>query len=256
MNYEEIINQIFEIVDEVGAYQLEAKKDQNFSVETKGSNVDFVTDIDKTSEEMIVKRIKAFHPDHSILAEETGMADMDSDYKWVIDPIDGTTNFVHNHPFHCISIGLKYKGETVLGVVDIPTIKMRFSTIKGQGAYLNGEPIKVTDKKTLDRSIIATGFPYSRKEDNMNIPYFLEIVNEVAGIRRGGSAAVDLCFVAAGMLDGYWEFTLNEWDICAGVLLIEEAGGVVTDTIKDGHSLIICGGKTIHDILTSYVLEA
>jgi len=254
MDYQKVLNNIIELVKEVGAFQLEAKKEQNFTVSTKGDSIDFVTDIDKKSEEMIISRIKELYPDHSVLGEETGMTDMESDYKWVIDPIDGTTNFVHNFPLHCISIGLKYKEVAVIGVVDIPTINMRFTTVRGDGAYLNGEPIKVSKVEFLATSVIATGFPYFRKENNVNLPYFNKIVSNIAGIRRTGSAAIDLCFVSAGMLDGYWEFALNEWDICAGLLLVEEAGGKITETNQDGYPLLICGNHKIHDELVENIV--
>lgn len=255
MNYSQILEQIIPIIDEVAAYQLEAKKNQGFGVETKGDNIDYVTDIDHKSEEMIVSGLLKLFPDHAILGEESGSCDKDSDWQWVIDPIDGTTNFVHSYPMHAISVGLKYKGERVLGLVEAPAMNMRFTAIKGQGAYLNGERISVSKTDSLLRSVIATGFPYSRKEANPNLPYFNKIVNEVSGIRRGGSAALDCCFAAAGMVDGYWEFRLNEWDVCAGILMVEEAGGKATWTMKDGDELIIVANETVHDLLADIVMK-
>lgn len=256
MNYQEILNNVKEIVEKVGAFQLEAKRNNDFKVSTKGDNIDYVTDIDLQSEKMIVSALHEKYPDHAILAEESGFTDKSSDYTWVIDPIDGTTNYVHNFPLHSISIGLKHKDETVLGIVELPRVNMRFTAIKGEGAFLNGEHIGVSDTKSLGQSILGTGFPYSRKEDNPNLEYFNDLINDIAGIRRSGSCAVDLSFVAAGMLDGYWEFDINEWDMCAGLLLIEEAGGVHTVTKKHGKTLVITANKAIHDLLIDRVLKA
>lgn len=253
MNKAEVLAKIESIVDEVAIYQLEAKKQHSYTVTVKGDGIDYVTDIDKQSEKMIIEGIQKHYPEHSILAEESGVTDTDSDYQWVIDPIDGTTNYVHNYPMHSISVGLKYKGETILGVVDIPAVGMRFTVIKGKGSYLNKERIQVSNTKDLKSSILATGFPYSRKTDNMNLPYFNAMINNVSGIRRSGSAAVDCCFVAAGMVDGYWEFSLNEWDICAGILLIEESGGKVT-TVNDQYGIrIVTGNEVIHDFLIDFL---
>lgn len=256
MDYQKVLEEVVKIVEKVGAFQLEAKKNQSFSVETKGDDIDYVTDIDRQSEDMIVGMIHDLYPSHSILAEETGVQDKSSDYTWVIDPIDGTTNFVHNYPLHCISIGLKYKNVRVLGLVDLPAVQMRFTAIKDEGAYLNGQAIHVSKTKTLLRSIIATGFPYFRKENNINLPVFNRIVNEVSGIRRSGSAAVDCCFTAAGMVDGYWEYALNEWDICAGLLIIEEAGGVFTETVEGDIPLLIAGNPMIHEALTKAIAHS
>ncbi len=253
MNYENLLDYVKDIVIKVGAYQQESKKNQDFNVITKGESIDFVTDIDKNSEDMIVSMIKQKYPEHSFLAEETGTTDTDSDYTWVIDPIDGTTNFVHSYPMHCISIGLKYKETIMLGVVYIPTMNMLFSTIKGQGAYLNDEKLSVSKTADFSQSVIATGFPYFRKTNNVNLPYFDKVVSNVAGIRRSGSAAIDLAFVSAGMLDGYWEFALNEWDMCAGIILIEEAGGKVYLTVQDDYPLIICGNPLIYPQLEAYI---
>lgn len=249
MNYKETMLFVENMLDDLRTYQLEAIDAGAFSVDSKSSTVDMVTDIDLKSEEKIKATIHGKFPDHIVLGEESGVSEHESDYMWVIDPIDGTTNFVHGYPMHCISVGLKYKGETILGAVDAPILKMRFTAIIGQGAKLNGNPIHVSKTDALGQAVIATGFPYSRKTDNMNLPYFMKVVNDVAGIRRSGSAALDLCMVAAGMLDGYWEFALNEWDICAGVILIREAGGIVTKHPMGKDTMLISGNKDIHNQL-------
>lgn len=255
MNYKETMLFVENMLDDLRTYQLEAIDAGAYTVDSKSSTVDMVTDIDLKSEEKIKATIHGKFPDHIVLGEESGVSEQESDYMWVIDPIDGTTNFVHGYPMHCISVGLKYKGETVLGAVDAPILNMRFTAIKGHGARLNDRPIHVSETDILEQAVIATGFPYSRKTDNMNLPYFVKMVNDVAGIRRSGSAALDLCMVAAGMLDGYWEFALNEWDICAGVLLIEEAGGIVSQHPIGKDTMLIAGNRVVHDLIEEKLLK-
>lgn len=252
MNLNGLLQEMTPMLERVGKYQLKAQL-EGFGIETKASGIDLVTDIDKQSEKMIIEWLEDHYPGYNILGEESGTRNTDSDYQWIIDPIDGTTNFVHGFPMHCISIGLKHKGERIFGIVEMPKMGYRFHAIKGQGAYLNGKQIGVSKAKNLSEAIISTGFPYTRKEENMNLPYFNKIVNEVAGIRRTGSAACDLCLVAAGMVDGYWEFAINEWDICAGMLLIEEAGGKVTFDTSGKYSLLISGNEAIYEAIASYI---
>ncbi|NLK67075.1 MAG: inositol monophosphatase [Campylobacteraceae bacterium] len=223
-NLNEILKNLDEFLDTVAAYQLEARK-SGFKIETKSSSVDFVTEVDKKSDEMIINFIKTNYPTHQILTEEHGVVGDESPWCWVVDPIDGTTNFIHSYPLHSISVGLKFNGERVLGLVVLPVLKMKFSAIKGQGAFLNGEKISVSKTTELKNAIVSTGFPYSRAVENPNLEYFNKIINHIAGIRRSGSAAIDLCFTAAGYSDAYFEFNINEWDFCAGWLILEEAGG-------------------------------
>lgn len=196
----------------------------------QGQELNLVTEIDKKSEEMIIRKIKQRYPHHDFLAEESGSHEKQSDYKWVIDPLDGTTNFTHGFPIFCVSIALEVKGEAVLGVVYDPNADELYSAEKGKGATLNGKPIHVSRVSTLIESMLVTGFPYTVRDNPEEIiRHFGSFLVEAQAIRRLGSAALDLCYVAAGRLDGFWEASLNPWDMAAGVLIAEEAGGKFTD---------------------------
>lgn len=213
---------------EVGELQMERLGASDLAIDTKSTGVDFVTEMDKKSEELIIAFIKSHYPDHSILAEESGHEQSDSPYQWIIDPIDGTTNYKHGYPIFNISIALAYQGDVVLGLVYVPPFKQAFYAIKGEGSYCNGRPLKVSVIQHLSEALLSTGFPYDKKtnpENNLN--YFNALVPQLAGIRRSGSAAFDLIQVAAGNTDGYWERYVNRWDIAAGILIIKEAGGTV-----------------------------
>ncbi|MBI3788910.1 MAG: inositol monophosphatase [Ignavibacteriales bacterium] len=196
----------------------------------QGQELNLVTEIDKKSEEMIIRKIKQRYPHHDFLAEESGSHEKQSDYKWVIDPLDGTTNFTHGFPIFCVSIALEVKGEVVLGVVYDPNADELYSAEKGKGATLNGKPIRVSKVSKLIESMLVTGFPYTiRDNPDEIIRHFSSFLVEAQAIRRLGSAALDLCYVAAGRLDGFWEAYLNPWDMAAGVLIAEEGGGTFTD---------------------------
>ncbi len=228
-------------VKEVGQLQRQNLGKENLFVETKSSEVDLVTEVDKISEEYFLKAIREKYPDHGILSEESGESDnLDSDYRWIIDPLDGTTNYAQGLPIFAISVALRYKGETVLGVVYVPMLDLLFKAIRGQQAYVNGKRITVGVKNNPKECLLATGFPYDQaqmKDNNTN--YFSHFVPRARGIRRFGSAAYDLANVAAGTLDGYWELNLSLWDVAAGILLVEEAGGkVILLKEKRGISLI------------------
>lgn len=195
-----------------------------------GQETNLVTEIDKKSEEIIIAKIKQRYPHHDFLAEESGSHQKESEYRWIIDPLDGTTNFTHGFQFFSVSIALEVKGEVVVGVVYDPTMDELFTAEKGNGAYCNNKPIGVSDRSTLIESMLVTGFPYNIKENPDNaIQHFVNFVTEAQAIRRLGSAALDLCYVAAGRLDGFWEVSLNPWDMAAGVLVLQEAGGKYTD---------------------------
>jgi myo-inositol-1(or 4)-monophosphatase len=196
----------------------------------QGQETNLVTEIDRTSEAMIIATIKRRFPHHDILAEESGSHNKQSDFRWIIDPLDGTTNFTHGLPVFCVSIALEVKGVLTLGVVYDPNLNELFTVEKGRGAFLNNRPIRVSTTEGLDESLVVTGFPYSiRKNPGNAIQHFTNFLLEAQAVRRLGSAALDLCYVAAGRFDGYWEVALNPWDMAAGVLLVEEAGGKVTD---------------------------
>lgn len=192
--------------------------------------INLVTEMDRLSERVVVETILEAFPDHGILAEEETKIENGSGFLWIIDPLDGTTNYAHGYPSFSVSIGLEHSGAVIVGVVYDPMRDELFSATRGQGAYLNGNPIAVSRNEVLIRSLLATGFPYDRavsKENNLN--YFNALIMASQEIRRSGSASLDLCAVAAGRLDGYWELKLHPWDVAAGSLIVLEAGGAVSD---------------------------
>lgn len=221
------------------------------TVETKeGQERNLVSEIDKGSEALIIAKIRDRYPGHAILAEESGGSG-DADYTWVIDPLDGTTNFLHGVPIFCVTIGIEHRGELVAGVVYDPNLDELFTAERGSGAFLNGERLRVSQADTLIRSLLVTGFPYdiARNPDHA-VEHFTNFLMRARGIRRLGSAALDLCYVAAGRFDGFWEVNLHPWDMAAGVLLVREAGGMVT-TFSGGphtirHPQIVASNGGIH----------
>lgn len=197
-----------------------------------------VTEFDKRAEALIINKIRARFPSHDILAEESGSHDIQSDYRWVIDPLDGTTNFTHGLALFSVSIGVEYRGEMVAGVVYDPSADELFTAELGKGAFLNGVRLHVSSAEVLINSLLVTGFPYAfRQNPGRIVDHFENFLMESQGIRRLGSAALDLAYIAAGRLDGYWETTLNPWDKAAGVLLVKEAGGTVTDFLGNPDSI-------------------
>ncbi len=201
--------------------------------------INLVTDADRQAEQRIIEVIHEAFPTHHVLAEERGLTEQfPSRYKWVIDPLDGTTNFAHGFPAYCVSIGLECDGRGIIGVVYDPTRDELFTARIGRGAYLNGAPISVSATDHLDRALLVTGFAYDiRETPNNNLNHFARFALKVQGLRRTGTAALDLCYVAAGRFDGFWEVTLNPWDMAAGVVILREAGGQVTDFKGAPHSI-------------------
>jgi myo-inositol-1(or 4)-monophosphatase len=195
--------------------------------EYKG-DVDLVTEADRQSEALITRHIREYWPTHDLMGEEGARRESGSDYRWYIDPLDGTTNFAHGFPVFCVSLGLTRKEELTAGVLYDPTRDEFFAAEKGKGATLNGQPIHVSKVTSLAESLLATGFPSKKRHENPNIHFYHQLTLRSHGIRRPGSAALDLASVASGRVDGYWEFNLNPWDTAAGVLLVREAGGIVT----------------------------
>ncbi|MCD6256025.1 MAG: inositol monophosphatase [Deltaproteobacteria bacterium] len=203
----------------------------------KGS-INIVTEADLKSEGLIKRAIKEKYPDHNILAEESGLEGRYEGFKWIIDPLDGTTNFAHGFPWFCVSIALEVDGEICLGVVHNPIFKETFSALKGKGAFLNDRPIKVSKNEQMLKALLATGFPYNiHEQPEPVVSRFNKVLKLARGIRRAGSAALDLCYVACGRFDGFWEERLYPWDTAAGLLLVEEAGGMVTDFKGDPYSI-------------------
>lgn len=203
--------------------------DRDKIIEFKG-HANLVTIADKKSEELIIGGILGRYPTHSILAEESGASQSGIAIKWIIDPLDGTTNFAHGYPFYCVSIAVEEDGEVVCGAVYDPVREEMFSAARGAGAYRNGEKLRVSDVSQLSQALLITGFPYNFRERlDTVIHQFEEFLVASQAVRRGGSAALDLCYVAAGRLDGFWELYLQPWDTAAGRIVLEEAGGRVTD---------------------------
>ncbi len=201
---------------------------QHVKIEYKGA-VDLVTVADRNSEALILERIQQQFPGHDVMGEEGARIETGGEYKWYVDPLDGTTNFAHGYPVFCISLAVERRGERVAGVIYDPTRDEIFSAELGGGAWLNGEATHVSATATLGECLIATGFPSQKRHKNPNVYFYHQLTLRTHGVRRAGSAALDLCNVASGRFDGFWEFNLNPWDTAAGVLIVEEAGGKVTD---------------------------
>lgn len=218
---------------------------------------DLVTIVDRRVEDYLISRIKARFADHDMIGEESGSHLLGSDYCWVIDPIDGTTSYFHRQPYFSVSIGLKEKGELICSGVYAPVLKQMFLAVRGEGATLNGMPIQVSRCTRLVNSVLATGFACLRSGlEHNNLTYFNRIMPEIRDIRRCGSAALDLAYVAAGKYDGFWEMNLNEYDIAAGVLLVIEAGGRVCDFNGGSNypeqGIIGSNGRIDRDLLTFF----
>lgn len=199
---------------------------------TKKGDINLVTEADLASEALIIERIKSHFPRHSILAEEAGNAVIIGDeggHKWIIDPLDGTTNFAHGYPCFCVTIALEHDGEIVLGVTYDPTRDELFAAERGRGATLNGKSMRVSATDALGDALIVTGFPYDIKRRDDFARHLTQMLLSCRGVRRDGSAAIDMAYVACGRFDGFWEEGLNPWDMAAGLLLIEEAGGRVSN---------------------------
>ncbi len=226
----------------------------------KSNPLDLVTEADKEAEAAVIATIHRAFPDHAILAEESGASEQKSQHRWIIDPLDGTTNFAHGFPAFCVSIAYEHRGRVQLGVVFDALHKDLFIAWRGKGAKLNGNTIRVSTARTLGTSLLATGFAYDRRERRRFYLCFWEaMMMRVEGVRRAGSAALDLASVACGRIDGFWEFGLKPWDVAAGALLVQEAGGTVTN--MDGTALDIAGAQIlatngrIHQEMTQVLRE-
>jgi myo-inositol-1(or 4)-monophosphatase len=223
-----MLNFAIQTAREAGQILLE-KFGRKINISLKG-DINLVTEADLASEKLIIERIKSYYPKHSILAEESGNAVVsgDSNWKWIIDPLDGTTNFAHGYPCFCVTLALEHEGKIVLGVTFDPTRNELFAAERGQGATLNNKPIRVSETEKLSDALLVTGFPYNFKQKDNFAKSLTNFLLQSRGVRRDGSAAIDMAYVACGRFDGFWEEGLNPWDVAAGVLLIEEAGGRIT----------------------------
>jgi myo-inositol-1(or 4)-monophosphatase len=224
---------------------------------------DLVTQADRRSEALIVSRLQKYFPDHSIGAEEgTGRdagKDATSEYRWHVDPLDGTTNFAHAYPCFCVSIALAYKTDLLVGVVYNPIYNELFAAARGQGATFNGKKMHVSKIDALKNSLLCTGFPNHDRQSNPNFRLYWDFTLRSHGVRRDGSAALDLCYVAIGRFDSFWEFGLNPWDVAAGIVIVEEAGGKITDMQGQPYALggpsILASNNLIHDQMIKVAAE-
>ncbi|MEK7086051.1 MAG: inositol monophosphatase family protein [Patescibacteria group bacterium] len=268
-----LLNFTIKTARKAGELILKSRK-KGLQINEKGRN-DLVTNVDKAAEKLIIKEIKSAFPSHSILAEESDFLNettpedyAKSKFIWLIDPIDGTTNFAHGLNEYAISIGLfktaksehsknfQYlSGELIMGVVFAPALNELFYAKKGKGAYLNDKKIKISNISKLKNSLLATGFPYNNRK--RNLPYFSTMIDQSQAIRRLGAASLDLCYVAMGRFDGYWEFDLKPWDIAAGTLIVKEAGGKITDTNGNmldlfGKDILATNGKIHQEMIKAF----
>jgi len=250
-----LLNFAIQMARDAGAI-LADRRGRAIQISNKG-DIDLVTEADLASEKLIIERIKSYHPRHAILAEESGASAGDlsgsSEWKWIVDPLDGTTNYAHGYPCFCVSIALEHSGEIEIGVVYDPTRDEVFAAEKGQGANLNGRRIRVSDVEDLNRAMLCTGFPYNVRERPNFARDFANFTMEAQAVRRDGSAALDLAYLACGRFDGFWEDGLNAWDVAAGALLITEAGGTITNFVGAPLDIytpkILASNGLIHDAM-------
>ena len=233
--------------------------DRGREVFFKGS-VDLVTNFDREAQQMIFARLSASFPEAGFLAEEGLAEKKEAEFRWIIDPLDGTTNFTHRFPIFSVSIGLEYQGKIVLGVVYDPMREEMFQAMEAEGAYLNQKRIRVSNLDDLDKSLLATGFPYDVRESPVNnIVHFNNFLTRVQAVRRCGSAALDLCYVACGRFDGFWELKLKPWDVAAGALIVKEAGGRLSDFAGQDFSVfsseVLATNGLIHEAMIAVLQE-
>jgi myo-inositol-1(or 4)-monophosphatase len=248
---ESFLESAIEIAHEAGSL-LQHYFERRVRFELKG-DFDLVTEADRASEKLVVERLKTCYPEHGIVAEEGSGHDSPSEFRWFVDPLDGTTNFAHGYPIYNVTLALEKAGELIAGVIFDPTRKELFTCEKGGGAFRNGARIHVSKTPSLEESLFSTGFPSRRRHLDVNIHFYHQLAMASHGVRRGGSAAIDLAYVACGRLDGYWEFGLSPWDMAAGKLLVTEAGGVCRDMRGAPHNLksphIVVDNGLIHEEL-------
>lgn len=237
---------------EAGEVQLKYFRSSHLNIRAKFNDSDIVTEADKASEQVIINNINRTYPQHAILSEEMGGNAIESDYRWIIDPLDGTTNFSNGLPMFSVSIAVEYRGEVIVGVVYAPYLDEMFHAVKGGGAWLNGKPIAPSGKESLSHSVVTTGFPVDKDitTDN-NLDNVSRVLPRVRGMRRLGSAAIDLCYVAAGFLDGYWEMNLHTWDVAAGQLVVQEAGACYSHFRTDRNISVVAATPLIFETLYS-----
>jgi myo-inositol-1(or 4)-monophosphatase len=246
-----------EIAQEAGKI-LREEMEQAPAIDYKG-DFDLVTQADRRSEQLIVRRLKEHFPQHTVAAEEGTGTNTGSEYTWHVDPLDGTTNFAHKYPCFCVSMALARNNELLLGVIYNPIYRELFTAARGEGAFFNGKKIVCSKINALKNSLLCTGFPNHKRLANPNIRYYWDFTLRSHGVRRDGSAALDLAYVAMGRFDSFWEFGLNAWDTAAGVLLVEEAGGKITDMQGQPYTLggpsILASNGLVHDEMMRVAAE-
>lgn len=255
-NYSEYLDEAVAWARGAGDILMDYFRRNNLALTTKQNNFDVVTEADKASEAFILARISERFPSHSVLAEESGaIGTAGAEWQWVIDPLDGTTNFSQGLPVFCVSIALQHNGSTVAGVVCAPCLGELFEATRGGGARLNGLPIACSTKTEPDMMVVATGMPYDRavNPDN-NFANIVGVAPRVRGLRLMGSAAIDLAYTAAGFLDAYWELNLQPWDVAAGALIVEEAGGIVEPIRTNRAVSVIAGSREALSVLRPLIL--
>lgn len=252
IDYNSYLDDAIAMARAAGDIHLDFFRSSRLNVETKLNDSDIVTIADKESEKLITSVITEKYPDHGIITEESAPLHEDREWRWVIDPLDGTTNFSQGLPNFCVSIALEHNGEAVVGVVYAPYLGELFHAVKGEGAFFNGKKIYCAIKTKLSESVVATGMPYDKLDNSdNNLREICDIAPKVRGIRRLGSAALDLSYVAAGYLDGYWELNLKRWDVAAGMLIAREAGATVVSIRENRNFSIMAASNGIADQMVS-----
>ncbi|MBN2134302.1 MAG: inositol monophosphatase [Acidobacteria bacterium] len=248
-----------EAAQKAGKYILDSRTARSsLKIDRKENRNDYVTEVDRTSERMIIEHITSAFPEHSFLAEESGYSENRDQYRWIIDPLDGTTNYLNGLPLWAVSIGLEYNNELITGVVYAPELGDIYYAVKGGGAFLNGLQIHVREIEDFSEALLLTGFPFKAQTHlDVYLQTFKVLFKQCSGMRRAGSASIDLSWVAAGKAAGFWEISLGPWDIAAGTLLVREAGGIVTDIHGDPDDFmrtgnVVAGGMKVH----AKILEA
>lgn len=253
-NYSKILNEVKSWCKEIGNFQLERLTQRDFHIYNKVNVFDYVTDVDKESEKRIRVLIKDNYPKHSILGEEYG-EEGQSDFLWIIDPIDCTTNYIHGFCMFCISVALEHNGKLVLGAVYIPKLNMMYSAVRNGGAYLNENRINVSETNELTRCLFATGFQVNRITKNYNGSLYNYMIQKAGDIRQVGSTAISLCMTAEGSFDGFWHFDVKKWDYAAGELILQEAGGIIKHYNINGHFLIIGSNEKMFEKMEAILLS-
>lgn len=254
--YQPLLAAAFTMAENAGKIHMRYFRKAGLEQHTKLNDSDVVTIADKESEAFIIDFVHRHFPEHGIIAEESGREHEEREWRWVIDPLDGTTNFAMGLPAFCVSIALEHCGEAVLGVVYAPYLGECFYAVRGAGAWLNGKVLHCSDKTELSKAVVATGMPYDRNDNpDNNLAEICRMALKVRGIRRMGSAAIDLCYTAAGFFDAYWELNLNRWDVSAGQLIATEAGVIIEPIRSARNHSILASSPRLQAAMRSLLLQ-